>query len=141
MSTKHPFPPDTSREELVELHEVLLSQNPKVRVLNRWGDFTEYAVRIKARDAQRLVGFEVDPLMTFRLCIGVSEITKNGERYDSVDVQCNEGAEWATICLDPGGEEFAVDQELLLADARVFIMKKYPIIFDLLMIDRMLLGT
>lgn len=46
MSTKHPFPPDTTREDLVELHEELLSTNPKVRVLSRWGDFTEYVVRI-----------------------------------------------------------------------------------------------
>lgn len=141
MSSKYQIPEGLSREALIEIHYEFLSMNPKVRVLSRWGDFTEYAVRIKSRDAERLAGFEIDHLKTWRLCIGVSEVMEHGDRNDVVDVQFNDGEEWTTVCFDPVKEEFVVDQVHLIRTAREYFMKKYPVVEGLLLIDRMLLDA
>ena len=139
MSSRYHIPEGLDKEALIEIHYEFLTMNPKVRVLTRWGDFTEYAVRIKARDAERLTGIEIDHLKTWRLCIGVSGVLEHGDRNDVVDVQFNDGGEWTTICIDPETEEYTVDHVRLITGAREYFLAKYPVVEGLLMIDRILL--
>lgn len=136
---KYSIPEGLDKEALIEIHYEFLTMNPKVRVLTRWGDFTEYAVRVRPIVAERLTGLEIDHLKTYRLCIGVSEVMEHGERNDVVDVQCHDGSEWTTICLDPETEEYTVDPVRLITGAREYFLAKYPVVEGLLMIDRILL--
>lgn len=67
--------PDTDRDDLIGLHNRLLSIAPRIRVAVRWGNFTRYGIKIKEPDAIALAGGRIQAtaggIGRYRIKIGV----------------------------------------------------------------------
>jgi hypothetical protein len=133
------IPEGLSREALFDLHNHLLDMNPTLRVNQRWGDFTEYSVRLRAKDAASLLGCDVDGNVTWRLVVGVDERDEQGERSDIIDVDYHDGEVWRSACYSDEDASLNPATADILLRCKRFTAAKYPVIEELLEIDRRLL--
>jgi hypothetical protein len=141
MSTKYEIPEGISREDLIEIHSELLATHYSVRVNYRWGDYTEYSVRLKPLEAATLMDREANPDYTWRLVVGLSEPAEEGTRDPTVDVQYHhpETKEWETACYDVQSDTMTVSAVHLWEAAADFIEAKHPVLAALVNIDARLL--
>ena len=133
------IPEGLSREALVDIHIEFLCMNSDIRVHARWGDYTEYSVRIRAKVASQMLGREVDGNVTWRLAFGVDEPGDDGVREHSIDVQYHDGDEWVTAVYDPVRDRLTVSAVHLITTARQYLLDHYPVAQALLAIDERLL--
>ena len=67
--------PDTGRDDLIRLHNQLLSIAPRIRVATRWGAFTRYGIKVREPDAIALSGGQIQVttggIGRYRIKIGV----------------------------------------------------------------------
>ena len=138
---KYDIPEGLSTEALVDIHNEYLAIHPDIRVHNRWGNFTEYSVRIRAKEAAKLLNRdEVSGDVTWRLAFGVDEPDEEGVRDHSIDVQYHDGDEWVTAVYDPATDSMTVSALHLLDAARTYLLDRYPVAQALLAIDERLLA-
>lgn len=143
MSTKYQIPEGITRENLMEIHSEFLSTYYSVRVNYRWGDYTEYSVRIRPQEAEALTQLACDPDRTWRLAVGLSEPDEEGKRDPTVDVQYHdpETMEWETVCYDGARDVMLVSAVHLWESAAAFIEAKHPVLAALINIDARLLDN
>ena len=106
-------PSGARRDELIAEHNEILAGNYSIRVNSRWGDFTEYSVRIKGKWAAKILDCEEDNLpqnTTFRLCFGV-ERASDTLLDEIIDVHWHdpESGMWESLVYDPDSDELSVD--------------------------------
>lgn len=137
---KYDIPEGLSREALVDIHNDYLAIHPDIRVHNRWGDYTEYSVRIRAKEAAKLLNLdEVPGDVTWRLAFGIDEPDEEGVRNHTVDVQFHDGDEWMSAVIDPETDSMRVSAIHLIEAARAFLLFRYPVAQALIAIDERLL--
>ena len=136
-------PPGAQRDDLIAEHNEILAGNYSIRVNTRWGDFTEYSVRIKGKWAAKITGLPLEGLpegSTFRLCFGVERASDTLlDEVVDVHVHDSETGQWETLCFDLDTDAMVVDPSRLLQEARSYLLHKFPEVQRLLEIDRELM--
>lgn len=130
-----------NHSELVKIHNDIIARNYHIRVNSRWGDFTEYSVRINSNRARIIAGLESMPEnITCRLCFGVDR-AKDQFLDDTIDVQIHDkdSLEWTTILYDPKTDTYLADAEHVIREAMDYLSRKHPEARLLMEIDRRLL--
>lgn len=138
---KMQLPGDMDRDTLIDLHNEIIAQSYHIRINSRWGDFTEYSVRINSNRARIISGVETIPEhVTCRLCFGVDRASDQ-LLDDTIDVQIHdkETLEWTTILYDPGTDQYTADADHVIREASAYLDRKHPLAPQLLEIDRRLL--
>jgi hypothetical protein len=133
MIQTYTIPDNADRATLTELHNEILAVNPSIRVVNRWGSFTEYDVKLKKRDAAKLLEDET-PEDVWRLVFGADH-TEAAEAF-TVDVQFYDAEKryWESTCLDVG------DPGALIERATAWLREHHPAAEALVEIDGRLLS-
>lgn len=135
------LPANLDRDTLIDIHNEILATSYHIRVNSRWGDFTEYSVRINSNRARIIAGRESMPEnITCRLCFGVDR-AKDQFLDDTIDVQIHDkdSLEWTTILYDPVTDTYLADAEHVIREASDYLSRKHPEARLLLEIDRRLL--
>ena len=128
-----------SREALFDLHNHLLEINSNIRVNQRWGDFTEYSMRLRAKDASQLLGQPADKDATWRVVVGIEERRAAEPRATFIDIERHDGRAWVSACFTHDGSQALVDYRAVVARVDSFIATAYPDMRTLLEIDCKLL--
>lgn len=135
------LPGDLDRKTLIDIHNEILATSYHIRVNSRWGDYTEYSVKINAARALQISGLpELPPDVPWRLCFGV-ERASDQFIDDVVDVQMHDQdlREWITVLYDGETDTFLADVSHVVREATAYLQRKHPVARLLLEIDRRLL--
>jgi len=140
MDSRYIVPDGLAPIDLARIHAEFLSIHSAIRVNYRWGEFTEYSVRVRERDAQHIVGGSIPIGVTWRIAFGVELI--NGELEATFDLQYHDAntREW-TSWLHEAGLDLSMDSTRNIVDMTVsFLRERYPVSEALLTIDGRLLA-
>ena len=130
------IPDEATAEQLVALHNEILAHNAGIRVLNRWGNFSEYSIKVKLRDVEQLLGpvraerGDPDPAATpWRIVFGYDTGVAVDLQYYDPDQRM-----WETVLADVGD-----DVDTIVDAVTAWLREHHPASEALVAIDGRLL--
>lgn len=140
MPKTYNIPEDAPESVLIDLHREILILNPRVRCHFKWGNFTEYSVKLNQRDVEHIAGREIATTSPFRATLGVDcELPDAADAPVSMALEVWDGDEWSPardmLNTDTLGVAMDTDESGFLQRMNDFIMQKHPAISALVEID------
>lgn len=142
MPKSYIIPEDAPESVLIDLHREILITNPRVRCHFKWGDFTEYSVKINQRDVEHLAGREIATINPFRLNVGVDceyEDASDAPITTILEVWDAEQREWVAaldmLNAETLGIAMDIDEYGFLQRCAEYVEQKYPELVALIEID------
>lgn len=132
------IPEDAPESVLIDLHREILITNPRVRCHFKWGDFTEYSVKLNQRDVEHIAAREIATTAPFRATVGV-DCEDAEDAPVSMALEVWDGDEWSPawdmLSAETLGVAMDTDESGFLQRMNDFIMQKHPAIAALVEID------
>lgn len=96
MSTNASRPLGRDEDALVARHNELLARHARIRVMNRWGPWTEYAIKLKKSEAEALLGTGEATSGQWRVVVALDEegTTVGLHRFDTEDREWHDAFEF-----------------------------------------------
>lgn len=141
MPKPYHIPEDAPKSVLIDLHREILITNPRIRCHFRWGDFTEYSVKLNQRDVEHIAARKIATTAPFRLVVGTdfeaADIDGDTPIVTALEVWDGTRGEWypAFEMLDTAGEILDTDESGFLQRVNEFIFQRYPALDALIRID------
>lgn len=141
MPKPYNIPEDAPESVLIDLHREILITNPRVRCHFKWGNFTEYSVKLNQRDVEHIAAREIATTAPFRATVGVD--CEDSDAPVSMALEVWDGDEWSPawdmLNAETLGVTMDIDESGFLQRMNDFIMQKHPAIAALVEIDLQML--
>jgi hypothetical protein len=138
MKPAYTIPKNAPENILIDLHREILITNPRVRCHFKWGNFTEYSVKLNQKNVEHIAGCEVATTAPFRLTIGVDCEFRDDPITAALEVWDGEQHEWVAaldMMTNNFGDVVEIDESGFLQRLNKFVLDKHPAIAALIEID------